>query len=202
MFFSFVGVIILILIVMVCFTSIKIDIENLEIKKCSTAKLEYDYLLYIKFYIWGCIKYFQIRIDKQKLMQSKVMQNMKFSKENINLKSLKEYLKVLRIGLEEFKLKGKFGLENSIITSFVVLFVNVFLSFLCRYTSLELDCKKFEYKIVPEYSKNVLIDFNVNCIFKIKLVHIINVIYIVLKKRSVLKNERASNRRIDDGCYE
>ena len=50
-------------------------------------------------------------------------------------------------------------------------------------------------------NKNI-IKFELNGIFDIKMIHIISTICILKKKRRVYKNERTSNRRTYDDCYE
>jgi len=61
--------------------------------------------------------------------------------------------------------------------------------------------KKSEFIVKPLYNLGNSIKFNLNCIISVKVVHIIYVIYILLKKRRA-SNERASNRRSYDYSYE
>lgn len=63
------------------------------------------------------------------------------------------------------------------------------------------DPNKTEFRIIPLYNFGNSIKFNLNCIISVKIVHIIYVIYILLKTRR-RKNERTSNRRSYDYSYE
>ena len=66
---------------------------------------------------------------------------------------------------------------------------------------MKTDYKKTNFKIIPLYKYGNAINFRLNCIINVKLVHIIHIIYI-LSKKGMIKNERASNRRSYDYSYE
>ena len=52
------------------------------------------------------------------------------------------------------------------------------------------------------YKNKNIIKLQLDGIFDIKMIHIINTICTIKKKRRVYKNERTSNRRTYDNCYE
>lgn len=54
---------------------------------------------------------------------------------------------------------------------------------------------------MPMYRFGNSINLSLNCIINVKMVHIIYVIYILLKK-GMIKNERTSNRGAYDYSYE
>ena len=64
----------------------------------------------------------------------------------------------------------------------------------------QVNPKKKAFSVYPLYNFGNSIKINLNCIIKVKIVHIIYVIYILLRRRN--KNERASNRRAYDYSYE
>jgi hypothetical protein len=66
----------------------------------------------------------------------------------------------------------------------------------------EFQKQKHKYTITPVYADKNIIKINLNCIIKIKMIHIICVLYILMKKRRVEKHERTSNRRTYDYSYE
>ena len=56
--------------------------------------------------------------------------------------------------------------------------------------------EKYEYKIKPIFGKQNFLKICIDCIINLKMVHIINIIYILKKKRSVNKyDKRTSDRR-------
>lgn len=62
--------------------------------------------------------------------------------------------------------------------------------------------EKYSYEIYPIYQNKNLIKLDLNCIIKVKMVHIISIIYLIVKKRRVEKSERTSNRMSYDYSYE
>lgn len=58
------------------------------------------------------------------------------------------------------------------------------------------------YKITPVYKNKNLINFCLEGIFELKMIHIITTICILKKKRRVGKHVRTSNRRSYDYSYE
>ena len=63
--------------------------------------------------------------------------------------------------------------------------------------------KNYKYQINPIFQNKNLYKINLNCIIQLKMVHIINVIYIFSKKGRSDKNERtASNRKSYGYSYE
>ena len=62
--------------------------------------------------------------------------------------------------------------------------------------------KNQNFTIKPIYINQNLINILIDGIFEIKMIHIINIIYILNKKEGVKKYERTSNRRSYDYSYE
>ena len=93
------------------------------------------------------------------------------------------------------------GTENASLTAFIIpaisTFIAMFLSKQIRqYNEKQVFC------VVPVYIDKNLINVEFSGIFQIKMIHIINTICIVNKKRKGDKNERTSNRRAYDYGYE
>ena len=89
-----------------------------------------------------------------------------------------EELKIIENFQEEIKEKDEF--ENIIIQNY----------------------KEQNINIYPVYNYQNLLNIEFSGIFEIKMIHIINIIYILNKKEGVKKNERTSNRRSYDYSYE
>ena len=64
------------------------------------------------------------------------------------------------------------------------------------------NSKKYYYEIKPIYKNENMVKLDFSCIINIKMVHIMDILYLVLKKGRVNKNERTSNRRAYDYSYE
>lgn len=197
--------IVLVLILLVISTTIKLEIKELEISNLSDGKINSKYLINVKLYLFSIIKYFQINIDKDKVINSKLwgkLKNADIKKVGSNFKNTNYILKILRPRIEKLDVELKIGSELIFVTTALVVIISIGSSYIFSKTVNKLNHNRYNYKVQPIYENKNLIDLHLDCIIKVKMVHIINIIYIVLKKRRDLKDERASNRRVDDDCYE
>lgn len=132
----------------------------------------------------------------QKKLQDKVMLDYK----NFNiLDFIKVLLKEIKPEILKIKLNLKIGVEDIMVTTYAIPVISTLISFILKLTVKDVDLKNkrrdYYYKIEPIYNKNI-INLRLNCIINVKIVHIINIIYIFLiKKRRSDKYERASYRR-------
>ena len=134
--------------------------------------------------------------EKIKQQETKIIEN----KANID-KELITSLKNIQTEIKEINLKILIGTENASLTAFIIpaisTFIAMFLSKQIRqYNEKQVFC------VAPAYMDKNLINVEFSGIFQIKMIHIINTICIVNKKRKGDKNERTSNRRAYDYGYE
>ena len=107
-------------------------------------------------------------------------------------KLIPEVYRNINLEIKDIDIKIEIGTENVILTSFIVPCISTILAFFI----------KRNFKVNPIYQNKNIIKFELNGIFDIKMIHIISTICILKKKRRVYKNERTSNRRTYDDCYE
>ena len=98
-------------------------------------------------------------------------------------------------------LKVFIGTENASLTAFIIPVISTTLALI-----LSKNLKKYNHKqifsITPIYVNQNLINIAFSGIIQIKMIHIINTICILNKKRKGDKYERTSNRRPYDYSYE
>lgn len=208
----FIFVFILISLLVLISSTISIRIEKLNISNFNDKyKLTYNYEIYFELLFLNKIKMLSVKIDKEKVkrLNSKVnfknrVQNMNFMKVKKDLpqKELKEIFKILNIEFSKIYLKVEVGTEDVIITSLIITILASILGIGLARVIKKYEKEKYNYEIYPVYQNRNLINLNLNCIIKVKMVHIISIIYILLKKRRVEKHERTSNRRAYDYSYE
>lgn len=202
------------LMTILIFLTIRIKIEFINLKFTTTEKehINKDYKIKITIYAFQKIPILKVNIDNKKI--SKALKNKKINeilkiekekitKDNINLeKEILEEIKKLNIELNEMDLKISIGTENAAITAFIIPIIS---SFLAIFLSKKVNKYKNKqvFSIIPVYINENLINVEFSGIFQIKMIHIINTICIVnKKKRKGEKNERTSNRRTYDYSYE
>lgn len=201
-----IGIILIIfaLLFILFISTIQIEINNLVIN--STNKKENKINLYIRLKILNKLTYLKIKVNKEKISKFKVSNKRILKKINqiknelinnrkkvLNTNAIR-VLRNLNIEIDKLKLNLKIGLLDSFLTSITVGIIGTLISIIIAKNTKEYSNKY--YLIIPEYNENPIIKINLNCIINIKMMHIINVIYMLSKKkRSGEYDERASNRR-------
>lgn len=200
---------ILLLVIVVLLSTMSIRTEKLELSNYNkSGKLQYDYDIYFELLFLNKIKILSIKIDKGKIYKLKLkqkMQNIDFKKMKKDMpkkEEIKDIVKKLDVEIDTFKLKLKIGTEDVIFTSAIVTILASFIGIGLARVIKEYKEEKYKYEVYPIYQNKNQIFLNLNCIIKVKMVHIIFIIYLLLKKRRVDKNERTSNRRTYDYSYE
>lgn len=222
LFFLCVLIIFLVILLVIRYSSIRISIINLEIDTDNKDIIS-DYQVEVDIYFFKKIRIMKFTVNEKKV---KKLQNSKFVKRisNINfgrvtkrlekrlqdkvmldyknfniLNFVKVLSKEIKPEILKFKLNFKIGVEDIMVTTYAIPIISTLISFILRLTVKDVDLKNkrrdYYYKIEPIYNKNI-INLRLNCIINVKIVHIINIIYIFLiKKRRSDKYERASYRR-------
>ncbi len=127
-------------------------------------------------------------------MQLEKLDFKKFRKD-FKVKDLKELPK-LQPKISYLNLDANLGFISPITTSFLVATIASIISIALPYLAKSIKKERYIYNIKPLYYNKNLYKINLNCIIEIKMVHIINIIFILIKKGRK-KNEQSttSNRK-------
>lgn len=215
-FFIFIGITFIISLTsfLLCISTLNVEIKDLLIDSTNKkgSKVE-NYIIFIRLKIINKLTIFKTRIDKEKIQKYKILNKKIFLKikeiekkfledetKNLDKESIR-IVKYFKFNVDEFDLYLKIGLMNTLFTTISVVLTSTLLSILLAKTSNTFNSNK--YLIMPEYSGRSSIKLKLNCIIQIKIIHIINIIYMFIKKkRSVDYNERTSNRRTYASCHD
>lgn len=204
-FLYIIGVVFIILIIFL-FSKIQIKIENFKFTSETIRHINTDYKFVIKLYIFSKIPILKISITKKFLERLKLKEKMKtFEMDFIEnkLKVDKDILKAMKkldVNIKKLNLRIDLGTENASFTSILIPILSTVISMLLR--NRIKDYKSQHYIINPIFTNQNLINIELSSIFEIKMIHIIDSIYVLNKKEGVDKYERTSNRRTYDNCYE
>ncbi len=154
--------------------AIKICIDELEVENFEINKAD----IIIKF---GILKF---KLNKEKLKKI-ISKNKSKIKGEVN--DFKEIIK--KIEIPKLNINAKFGTGEPNSTAFFVAIVSSIIGI-----ALARKIENPRYTIEPVYGDMNYIFLSINCIFEIKLVHIIN-IFIKLKRKEYQKYGRTPNRR-------
>ena len=206
-----------ILVIAFVTTRIKIKIDNFEFNSQKTincnnnSNINSNYKIETVFYIFNFLPIFKTNITDEKVKKMSESQNVKnmlnkqktrlFEDENkIDLKDLRK-LKNLKIDSQKFDLRLLIGTEDAALTAFIIPVISSTVAIVLR--------KKFEkfnenhyFEISPIFIDKNLVNIKFSGIFQVKMIHIINTICVINKKRKGDINERTSNRRSYDYSYE
>ena len=198
-FFSIFSLIIIITLILLFFTEIKVEIKKLEFK-IKNFDINKSGIIIIKFKILNKINLIKIEtdIDKIQSLTSKnkydKIKNHVVKNENIKVKDIQEKLKAK---YENINLKIEIGEENAATTALLTGVISSIISVIIgKYFR---DIKQINWNVQPMYNINIL-KLSLNCIISVKLIHIINTIFMMRKEGD--KNAGTSNRKNLKYIYE
>ena len=129
--------------------------------------------------------------------------NIKEVEENVIFdKKILANIKDLKPNLQSLDMNVDIGTEDVILTSAITCACAVLLSALLPHIVKPKYRTNIRYNINPLYKNKNLFNLTFSCIIHVKMVHIMNIIYIYLQKRREEKYERTSNRRAYAHSYE
>ena len=204
LFFCAIFLLFLFLIIILVLSTMKLNIKKIYISNYKDGvkknNLDNEVLIYLEIYFLHRIKIASFSLNKNIFSKINIKNDLQKLRNSFlkvkNIKSI-EILKKSKLQIEKGYLNVEIGTDDVIITGFLVTIVSSIAGILFRNTNK----KDSFFKVIPLYEYGNAINFNFNCIIKVKMVHIIYVIFILIKK-GMKKNERTSNRRSYDYSYE
>ncbi len=202
MVFLFIFLVLILFIIVLLLSKVQIKINNFKFHSQTKRHINEDYEVIIQ------LCFFKVRITKAKLEKIRLKEKV----EKINFSALEKLpslqkeiireIKKLDIGIKKFELYVELGTESASLTSILVPAISTVIAIL-----LKRKMKKFEnqtFQIHPVYLNQNLVKIDFSGIFEIKMSHIIDIIYHLIKseKKGVKEYERASNRGAYDYSYE
>ena len=201
---------IFLIIIIILFLSSKIVIELKDVTYLSgilknKQKNKKDSLR-IKLCILNKIPILSIKVTKKLIEKLKIKE--KFKKIDINnleedkniFRKILEITKTNSLKIENLDLKIELGTENAALTAVLIPIISTIISIIIRRKVKDFEKQSFQIK--PIYNNQNILNIALSGIFQIKMIHIINIIYILNKKEGVKKYERTSNRRSYAYSYE
>ena len=178
-------------------SNIKIKITKLYIFY-NSGKFKIEFMSKLGLYVYNKIKIYENVIENEKIKKlyqsgnfdiKKIKDNKEINRKVINA------LKESKFVIEGVSLKGYIGTENAAFTAYITAFINTIIPIIISKKINNYKEQKYNYQIDTVYINQNIVNLECNCIISIKIVHIINILYIYLRKGRVKKNERTSNRR-------
>lgn len=194
------------IIILIIASTLHIQIKNLSVSNMEPKNTN-EYAIIFLLYLGNKIKWIWFRLNDKKVrkMYSKIqLEKLDFKKfrKDFKVKDLKELPK-LQPKISYLNLDANLGVISPVITSFLVATIASIISIALPYLAKSLKKERYVYNIKPLYYNKNLYKINLNCIIEIKMVHIINIIFVLIKKGRK-KNEQSttSNRKPYAYSYE
>ena len=187
------------ILILLISSAIKIEFINIRFDSGRKRHLNKNYEIRLKWCLFSKIPIFNIDITKTKMeklkikekikeLDKKLLQNRnKFDKEALSI------VKKANIEIESFNIYLELGTENASLTAFLVSAIATILNIWLGRKVKDYNNQKTEIK--PLFLNQNMINIVFSGIFKFKIIHIISIIYMLIKKGRVKKYERTSNRR-------
>lgn len=200
-------IILLTLFFLILLSTFHIEIQNFSLTNMKEEKIDKNYAIILSLYLGNKIKWISIHLNDKKLRKT----YSKMQLEKIDLKKLEKDLrwedlriiKKIQPKISNLRLDMQMGLENPVVTAFLVTSISSIIAILLPYVAINRKKGHYEYTIVPVYRNKNLYKIQFDCIIQVKMVHIINVISSIFKKgRSDFNERTTSNRRSYGYSYE
>lgn len=187
-------VLLITIITLIIASTLHIQIKNLSVSNMEPKNTN-EYAIIFSLYLGNKIKWIWFRLNDKKVrkMYSKMqLEKLDFKKirNDFKVKDLKELPK-LQPKISYLNLDANLGVISPVTTSFLVATIASIISIALPYLSKSLKKERYIYNIKPLYYNKNLYKINLNCIIEIKMVHIINIIFIFIKKGRK-KNEQST----------
>lgn len=187
-------VLLITIITLIIASTLHIQIKNLSVSNMEPKNTN-EYAIIFSLYLGNKIKWIWFRLNDKKVRKiySKIqLEKLDFKKfrKDFKVKYLKELPK-LQPKISYLNLDANLGVISPVTTSFLVATIASIISIALPYLSKSLKKERYIYNIKPLYYNKNLYKINLNCIIEIKMVHIINIIFIFIKKGRK-KNEQST----------
>ena len=206
MVFLFISILLSIATIIFLHSKIRIEILNFKFYSNKTNHINKNYKFIIQLIIFNKIRAVNIEINKNAIEKLNLKgkfekTKLKFIENNVKIDSnIIKNISKLQFKTNYLNLDINLGTENSVYTSLLVPIISGIISYILSKNSY--NEKSIYYKVEPIYYNQNIFNIELSGIFEIKMIHIINIIYILNRKKGVKNNERTSNRRSYDYSYE
>ena len=205
----FIVILVTLLICMIILSTLQLELKHFIISNIGNPrkKVLTGYQLKISLKLFGKVKWIGICLNRQKIKKIKdkiewQKVDLKRMEQDLSLEDIKQ-IKNLRPKLSYLNMEGKIGVEDAIITSFIVGIVSSIIGMLLPHVITKYEKDQYYYKIVPLYWNKNMYEIKFDGIIEMKMVHIINILcYFLKKRRRENYEQRTSNRRTYGYSYE
>ena len=203
------GIVAILLIItsLFVFSYIQIEINNFEISNNKIANIETlntnennisyinkDYKVIISLLFLNKVKWISLHLNRLKLRKIYTKMHLeridiKKIEQDFKLSDIKEIIKI-KPNIEKLKLHIDIGLDNVILTSYIIPLICTILSIILSKNVKMQDLGEIEYIVNPIYNQGNKYNIKLSSVLRVKMISIIMTIIKIYKKSR--KNQNAS----------
>lgn len=206
----FLGIILAILIIvtiLVVFSNIQIEIENFEISNTKTSntrnsnvkpentakKYNNKYEVIISLLFLNKVKWISIHLNRLRLRKIYTKMHLeridiKKLEQDFSFSNLKEIIKI-KPNIKKLNLKIDIGLENIILTTYLIPLICTILSIILSKNVNIKDIDEIEYLVKPIYNNGNKYHIKLSSILSFRISSILKVVFRIYKKNKFKKKE-------------
>ncbi len=192
----FLGIILAILIIvtiLVVFSNIQIEIENFEISNSKNEFINNKYEVIISLLFLNKVKWISIHLNRLRLRKIYTKMHLeridiKKLEQDFSFSNLKEIIKI-KPNIKKLNLKIDIGLENIILTTYLIPLICTILSIILSKNVNIKDIDEIEYLVKPIYNNGNKYHIKLSSILSFRISSILKVVFRIYKKNKFKKKE-------------
>lgn len=174
-------------------SNIQIELKQLHISN-NKGKLKFKVILNLSIILFNRLKIIKLSIDNKKII--KILKSGKINFTNVNIskeskKIIKNFLRSDAVIIGNLNISGYFSTFNNVLSGIIFSISNALIPILI---SKKINGKYNNDVSFLNQNRNI-INISINCIISIKIVNIINTLYLLKKKGGSDKYGKSSDRR-------
>ena len=186
-----------IITVFIIFSTIRIKIENWEVRNSKKKKNEKKHQITTTIHLFNKLKWISLRIDNKKMQKIFV----KLHLDNLDIKKLEKDFQIsdikeiieIRPKISQLDLQIKLGLEDVILTTYTIPILATVISFILATSVKRENMNKIKYNVEPIYDNKNLYKIKLNTILEIKLLNLLNSSFKIYVSRRQKGNKLTKN---------
>ena len=178
-------IVVMLFIITVLLSTIKIELKNFNISNLKIKRTNYKLIFSLSFL--DKFKWLSFKLNKRKLNKIRLKMHLdridiKKLEKDFKISDIKELLKI-KPRLTSMNLKLQVGLEDIILTTYIVPSICTLLSVILPGVTRRNDIKNIKYVVEPIYNHGNLYYINLDSNIEIKMLNLLNSIYGIYKNR-------------------
>ena len=183
LFLCVIVILIVLLILFILISTIKVEIEKVNIS--NVMKIKSNYIIKISALLVNKFKWLSFQIDRiniKKFSKKLHLEKIDIQKleKNFNVYDIKQIINI-KPKLTYLDLKISLGVEDVILTSYLIPIVSIVISIILPYITKNNKIDNINYKIMPLYNNKNIYDIKLDTIIEIKVINVLNAMYKIYK---------------------